>query len=160
MRYRFFVAFAVLSCFLVTPAIANNDFEVNFIINAKNPPIGVIFEVVEGKQSDLEWALPQIQKYTKMIREKHPAMKFAVVSHGREEFALLTENQQKMAKTHQRVKSLVNDDIPVHVCGTHASWYDKDKSDFPDYVDVVDAGPAQVKAYQRKGYNLIVVEKP
>lgn len=160
MKYPFFLVMAMLSGIFVKPVMADNDYEINFILKAKNPPIGVVFEVVEGKQSDLDWALPQIQKYTKLIREKHPATKFAVVSHGREEFALLKENEQKMAQTHQRVKSLVSEDVPVHVCGTHASWYNKDKSDFPEYVDVVEAGPAQIKAYQRLGYDLIVLEKP
>lgn len=156
----FFRALLIILLVATGNAWADNDYEINFIIKAKHPPVGVVFEVIEGKHADLDWVLLQIQKYTRMIKEKHPNMKFAVVSHGNEQFGLLKENKGKMSGAHQKVQSLVSNDVPVHVCGTHASWYNKDEDDFPDYVDVVDAGPAKVNAYQREGYDLIVLEKP
>jgi intracellular sulfur oxidation DsrE/DsrF family protein len=146
--------------FASAPIWANTENNIQFILNAMNPPKGVVFEIVEGKQSALDWALPKVKEYSERLRSKHPNIKIAVVSHGSEQFGLLRENSDKMAKAHQRVKSLVAADVPVHVCGTHASWYDKDASDFPEYVDVVPAGPAKIREYQRVGYALIEINEP
>lgn len=160
MKHRFSFLFLIAAVFTANFAQADNDYEINFILKAQKPPVGVVFEVVEGKHADLDWALPQILKYTAALKEKHPKMKFAVVSHGNEQFGLLRENDKTMNKAHKRVQSLVSADVPVHVCGTHASWYNKDENDFPDYVSVVDAGPAKINEYQREGYDLIVLQKP
>ena len=56
------------------------------------------------------------------------------------------------------MRSLLADDITVHVCGTHASWRGKVDEDFPDYVDVAVSGPAQINDYQALGYELVVLE--
>ena len=57
------------------------------------------------------------------------------------------------------MKSLVQDDsIPVHICGTHASWYNKTADDFPDYVDVTPAGPTEINNYEEMGYVLVVMQ--
>ncbi|MDH5544885.1 MAG: DsrE family protein [Gammaproteobacteria bacterium] len=143
-----------------TPLWAGMEDDIRFILKAKNPPAGVVFEIVEGKQEALNWALPKIQEYGEKLRKQHPGIKIAVVSHGSEQFGLLTENQKSMPDAHQRVKSLVSENVPVHVCGTHASWYHKEESDFPEYVDVVPAGPEKVSEYQRRGYALVEMEKP
>ena len=71
---------------------------------------------------------------------------------------MLTKNKSQFGKTHAKVQSLVSEKVPVHVCGTHASWYNLSAEDFPQYVDVVDAGPAKIKEYQRKGYAVIVID--
>ena len=47
--------------------------------------------------------------------------------------------------------------MDVHVCGTHAGWFDVLPEDFPDYVDVAAAGPAQVNDYRALDYVLIVL---
>jgi len=135
--------------------LANSDTDMAFILNAKNPPKGVVFEVAESEQDALTWALPKIQSYTQDLHKKYPSMKIAVVTHGTEQFSLLSENEYQYRSIHKTVKNLVNGNIPVHICGTHASWYDKDAMDFPDYVDVAPSGPAQIRAYQRQGYALI-----
>ena len=145
---------------LCSPVFAGMEDDIRFILNAKNPPKGVVFEIVEGKQEALNWALPKVEEYSAKLRKKHPGIKIAVVSHGSEQFGLLSENREKMNNAHQRVQSLVNSKVPVHVCGTHASWYNKDAGDFPDYVDVVPAGPTKITEYQRMGYALVEMEKP
>lgn len=160
MKYRFLLSLGLFLVVFCGNALADMEYEINFLLKAQNPPDGVVFEIVEGKQSDLDWALPKVQEYTKKLRQKYPKIKIAVVSHGTEQFGLLSENKKTMKEAHQRVQSLVSDDVPVNVCGTHASWYNKDDSDFPDYVSVVDAGPAKINEYQRMGYDLIVMEKP
>ena len=142
------------------PAWAGMDADIQFILEAKNPPKGVVFEIVEGKQSALDWALPKVKEYSEKLKNKHPNILIAVVSHGTEQFGLLTENKNTMKRAHTEVQSLVSEGVPVHVCGTHASWYDKDASDFPAYVDVVPVGPAKIREYQRNGYALIEMSKP
>jgi len=154
------IAASVLLSLFIPFALASTESDVNFLLNAKNPPPGVVFEIVEGKRTDLQWAIPATQTYIRKLRAKNPAMKFAIVSHGSEQFGLLTSEQSKQVATHKKVRSLVqNDDVPLHVCGTHASWYDKNEKDFPEYVDVVPAGPAKIRDYQRKGYALIVINQ-
>ncbi len=50
-------------------------------------------------------------------------------------------------------------EVEVHICGTHAGWFNSDESDFPDYVDVAPVGPTQIGQYQELGYHLIRVEQ-
>ncbi len=83
---------------------------------------------------------------------------FAAVSHGREEFALQAQYQQSLPVIHQQVQSLVADEVPVHVCETHAGWYGVVAEDFPDYVNVAPTGPGQINLYIEMGYELIVME--
>ncbi|MDH3326774.1 MAG: DsrE family protein [Gammaproteobacteria bacterium] len=137
---------------------ANADSDISFIVAASKPPIGVIFEVIENNEKALELALQKINKYSKQLKKTIPSIKLAVVSHGTEQFALLTKNKRQYASTHNKVLSLMDNNVPVHVCGTHASWYSLSKKDFPDYVDVTVAGPKKIKEYQRLGYALIKIE--
>jgi len=149
--------------FMVTPPVYSNvESEINIILaHADDPPAGVVFEIVESDESSLTWAIPEVKKYAAILREKFPGLDIAVVSHGKEEFALLKSNSEEYASVHKAVKSLVKQqDIPVHICGTHASWYDKAAEDFPDYVDVSPVGPAQINDYENMGYTLVVLEKP
>jgi intracellular sulfur oxidation DsrE/DsrF family protein len=89
------------------------------------------------------------------LRKKFPELPVAIVTHGKEQFALTTKNAD--SKTHSLVKDLVSDQIEVHVCGTHASWYNVMPEDFPDYVNVSATGPAQINDYEELGYELIVL---
>jgi sulfur relay (sulfurtransferase) complex TusBCD TusD component (DsrE family) len=59
---------------------------------------------------------------------------------------------------HQAVQQLVREEgVPVHVCGTHAEWRGVTAEQFPEYVDVAAAGPAQINDYRALGYALVVV---
>lgn len=135
---------------------ANEDVEV--LLARSESPQGVVFEIVEVDEAALEELLPQVRDAIRKIRNKFPDTEFAVVSHGREEFALQTRYQGENAEIHQQVQSLVTDDIPVHVCETHAGWYGVTAEDFPEYVNVAPTGPGQIKLYQELGYELIVIE--
>ena len=143
-------------------AIASDDQkEVNYILKLDTPPLGVVFEVVEGDVDALEWAIPQIKKFSKQLREKFPDIAIAVVTHGKEQFGLVKTAAKENEEVHSAVKSLVqNEDIPVHVCGTHASWFGKGVDDFPEYVDVTPAGPTQIANYEDMGYEKIVMDEP
>ena len=136
--------------------LANDDVE--SLLKRTEAPQGVVFEIVEADESALEALLPEVRAAIEKIRGKFPGTEFAVVSHGREEFALQTKYQGELPEIHQQVQSLVADDVPVHICETHAGWYGVSAEDFPDYVDVAPTGPGQVSLYQEMGYDLIVIE--
>lgn len=135
--------------------------QIDYILKMDTPPLGVVFEIIEGNPDDLEWAIPRIVKFSKQLRDKFPNIAIAVVSHGKEQFGLMTSEAKDKAEIHKTVKSLSQEqDIPVHVCGTHASWYGKSEKDFPDYIDVTPAGPTQIANYEDMGYEKIILEEP
>jgi intracellular sulfur oxidation DsrE/DsrF family protein len=137
---------------------AFSDEDIDALLALPEPPDGVVFEIVEAEKWALADLLPRVREAVERIRARYPDTEFAVVSHGREEFALQTRYQDEYAEIHRQVQSLVADDVPVHVCETHANWMGVTAEDFPDYVDVAPAGPAQVSLYQELGFYLIVVE--
>ena len=132
--------------------------DVEALLARSEAPDGVVFEIVEADESALDELLPKVRAAIERIRAVFPQTEFAVVSHGREEFALQTQYQGENAQIHQQVQALVAEDIPVHVCETHAGWYGVTAEDFPDYVDVAPTGPGQINLYQELGYDLIVIE--
>ena len=147
------LSFALL---LADSVAANADRQIEEILNRNEAPDGIVFEIVESDEDALELILPRIRMAIERIRERYPQTDFAIVSHGREEFALQSSYQQELAPLHQQVQALVADDVPVHVCETHAGWYGVTADDFPDYVDVAPTGPGQVSLYQELGYELII----
>lgn len=129
------------------------------ILKLKNPPPGVIIEIVTDDEDNLDWALPRAEEYIQQLREKFPDLPLAIVSHGPEQFALTEKNQQDNKDIHQLVKSLGKADVPVHICETFAGWRGLAAEDFPDYVNVAAAGPAQVNDYIAIGYELIIIDE-
>lgn len=148
----------LLLALMACAGIAQANDAVEKLLAQSEPPQGVVFEIVEADESALEDLLPQVRSAIKNIRARFPATEFAVVSHGKEEFALQSQYQGEYAEIHQQVQSLVADDVPVHVCETHAGWYGVTAEDFPDYVNVAPTGPGQVSLYQELGYELIVIQ--
>jgi len=138
------------------PALANED--VDRLLARSDAPQGVVFEIVEADEGALEVLLPRVRSAITRIRARFPQTEFAVVSHGREEFALQSKYQGELAEIHQQVQSLVADEVPVHVCETHAGWYGVTAEDFPQYVNVAPTGPGQIRLYEELGYELIVVD--
>jgi intracellular sulfur oxidation DsrE/DsrF family protein len=137
-------------------AQANEDVEA--LLGRDEAPHGVVFEIVSGNEAALDEILPAIRAAIERIRERFPQTEFAVVSHGREQFALQQLYQNDNAEAHGMVKSLAADNVPVHVCETHAGWYGVSAEDFPDYVDVAPTGPGQVNLYRELGYDLILMD--
>jgi len=162
MRHLLSALLLASTCISSNVVIAsNNQEQINQLLSQTDAPFGVVFEIVEGDSNALEWAIPAIKRYAGQLRAKYPDIGIAVVSHGKEEFGLLKSSTAKHKKVHKIVQSLVKDDeIPVHVCGTHASWYNKKAEDFPDYIDVAPAGPTQIRNYEDMGYEKIVMEEP
>jgi intracellular sulfur oxidation DsrE/DsrF family protein len=145
---------------LLPAAQASSQEQVDALLAQKDAPFGVVFEIVEGRTDALEWAIPEVNKYVTQLRQRFPDIGLAVVSHGNEQFGLMTTRQDKHKEVHKAVQTLVASDVPVHVCGTHASWKGKSAKDFPDYVDVAPAGPTEIRNYEAMGYVLVEVEKP
>lgn len=134
--------------------------EIQTILEQAEPPEGVVFEII-ADENGLEWAIPRIQDYSQKLRKKFPQLSIAVVTHGREQFALKSSEQLVYSDVHQQVQSLVKDEqIPVHVCGTFAEWRGVTPEEFPDYIDVAAEGPAQIRNYEELGYILVELEAP
>ncbi len=146
--------------FLTANAQASNQQEIEQLLAQKDAPFGVVFEIVEGDDNALQWAIPAVNQYIRQLRARFPDIGLAVVSHGSEQFGLMKDQQKENALVHTAVQSLVASDVPVHVCGTHASWRNKTAADFPNYVNVTPAGPTEIRNYEAMGYVLIEIKKP
>ncbi len=151
---------SVFLFFLLANAQADNQQDVEQLLAQKDAPFGVVFEIVEGNDDALQWAIPAVNKYVRQLRARFPGIGLAVVSHGSEQFGLMKNQKKKNALVHTAVQSLVASDVPVHVCGTHASWRAKTADDFPDYVDVTPAAPTEIRNYEAMGHVLIEIKKP
>lgn len=125
------------------------------ILLMKEPPTGVVIEVIEPGAEALRQKMLQISDATRKIRQVFPELPIAVVSHGAEQFSLTSKNIKKHKSLESNVKQLVSDDVDVHVCGTHASWYGVEPEDYPDYIDVSATGPAQINDYVNTGYVML-----
>ncbi|TDX98192.1 DsrE family protein [Thiohalophilus thiocyanatoxydans] len=139
---------------------ANSERAVTHILQQNEAPEGVVFEIVTADSGGLEWALPLTRSYIKRLHEQFPDLPVAVVTHGQEQFALQTRHNDSQETVHDQVQSLTgNKDIPVYVCGTYAGWRGLSDEDFPEYVNVAAAGPAQINDYIALGYTRVLVRQ-
>ena len=137
------------------PAFAT---DVDSILAGKQMPAGIVFEIVSDEDDLLDRLLPMVKNDIRKLRDRFPGLPVAIVTHGKELFALTSGNSKTEPDTHRLVKNLVQkDNIDVHVCGTHAGWYGVAPDEFPEYVDVSPAGPAQIDDYEEMGYEVIIL---
>ena len=136
-------------------ASENYQTQVANMIAAGNPPEGVVFEIVDRDGQYLDGALPEVQRLAKLLREKYPQLDIAVVTHGSEQFALMKNKLAGNTALSNSLKSLVDSDVPVHVCGTFAEWKGVAPEQFSELVNVAAAGPAQINDSRRLGYTRI-----
>lgn len=153
---RAVLAGALLLLPLAQNAQANTDIEA--LLARAEAPHGIVFEIVEADEAALDELLPRVRSAIQRIRQRFPQTEFAVVSHGREEFALQRQYRDEYAGVHRQVQSLVAEAVPVHVCETHAGWYGVSADDFPEYVNVAPTGPGQIQLYLELGYELVFME--
>ena len=160
LQARFLCWLVVLNLACIgTPAIAAST-SLDALLASDRPPPGVVFEIADRDEAALGHALPWVAAAAKKLRTKFPQLSMAVVSHGREMFALQESARGGNAEAHRLARQLAEeDDIPIHVCGTHAGWRGVVPEDFPKYVDVAPAGPTQVRNYEALGYQLIIVPR-
>ena len=156
MNTRLLNTLLIAAALLVSSAAWSND--VDTILAGSEAPAGVVFEIIGADPDTLDQLLTSVGQDIGKLRQRFPDIPVAVVTHGQEQFALTTDNRSRHAGAHQMVRELVNSrDVDVHVCGTHAEWYGQTPEDYPDYVDVAAAGPAQINDYLALGYELIVL---
>lgn len=132
---------------------------VDEVLAYQKAPYGVVFEIISGDKDELERALPKVRADMQRLKSRFPDISIAVVSHGKEQFALTSDNESEYKETHDVVRSMIADkNVSFHVCGTFASMNNVDENEFPDYVDVAPHGPMQIKNYVEFGYLKILVE--
>lgn len=155
------ISFAFLYLLLVPllTARASGDPTITELLQSATAPDGVVFEIITGDDDGLEWAIPRTRQYIKQLHEKFPELSIAVVTHGREMFALQKRDIDGYQEVHNQVQSLIQDDkIQLHACGTYAGWRGLADEDFPAYVDVTASGPATINDYVALGYVKIIIE--
>jgi intracellular sulfur oxidation DsrE/DsrF family protein len=128
-------------------------------IVAGERPEGILFLVMEQDDEALKWVLPRILRYTAQLRAVWRELPIAVLSHGDEMFGLISELEGLYPDIHGNVLQLLHEyGVAFHVCGTYAAMSDVSASEFPDYVDVVPFGPAQIENYRELGFDIVSVE--
>jgi intracellular sulfur oxidation DsrE/DsrF family protein len=150
----------LLSVFLISYfSHASSFITMDEAMALETAPPGIVFEIVTGDNDGLKWALSAVKNNIRKLRERFKDLEIAVVTHGSEQFALTTDNQKNYQESHKVVQDLVSDkNVNLHVCGTFAGWRGKSEEDFPEYVDVSPAGPAQINDYRNLGYLVIVID--
>ncbi len=149
-----------LLLWLVALMVCNSawSMDIETLLARKEAPAGIVFEIVSDEYGLLGRLLPSVKQDIKTLRERYPDLPIAVVTHGSEQFDLMIENRATEAEAHKLVEQLASkENVEVHVCGTHAEWNGKTPEDFPDYVNVSAAGPAQINDYKAMGYEVIVL---
>jgi intracellular sulfur oxidation DsrE/DsrF family protein len=145
-----------LVALLLIAGAALSDSKIEHLLAAESPPAGVVFEVIEEDEDALDRVLPAANRHAAALRERFPGLPVAVVTHGQEQFGLLSnESSGPLASIHTEARALGDADVDLHVCGAHASWYGHGPEDFPDYVDVSPSGPALLNDYRALGYEII-----
>lgn len=157
MRNIFVIAlFALYSS--LSFATTHQD-QVDAIIKKGEAPEGIVIEIVTGDPEGLRWALPEAKNLITRLRNKFPELEIAVVTHGREQFALQKKHKDRFKKVHSLTESLVKDSgVNLHVCGTYAEWHNVAEEEFAEYADVAAAGPAQINDYVKLGFTKILIE--
>jgi intracellular sulfur oxidation DsrE/DsrF family protein len=155
----------IASCILSPTLIAaeqlnENEYpeldEILTITQAAEPPQGVVFVIYEYDYDAMEWVTPRLKQYVALLRDRFGELQISVVSHGDELLSLTTEQKPIFARVHEDIQELVEKyHIQFHVCGAYASFNGLTEEDFPDYIDVVPFGPAQIADYRMVGYELI-----
>lgn len=156
---RFDMRLFVLILLLFFTALVHADAQVDRLLQAEEEPAGVVFEILEDDDDALGWALPLVVRLSAQLRQRFADLPIVVVTHGREQFGLLSEDADGlMAPIHDSARQLRSEGVDLHVCGVHASWDGYTPEDFPDYVDVSASGPAQINDYRNLGYELILLQ--
>jgi intracellular sulfur oxidation DsrE/DsrF family protein len=155
MRYLYLSL--IMTAFL---NLAFADSQIDHILAADMAPDGVVFEILEDDDDALGWALQRVARLSSKLRHRFPGLSIAVVTHGREQFALLSDEAGGLLSSiHDNARQLRADDVDLHVCGIHAGWDGYTPEDFPEYVDVSASGPAQINDYLNLGYVLILLQR-
>lgn len=152
----------LLSCgvLILSMSAARANSPIDPVLQAKQPPAGVVFEIATSQANSLDWALPLVKRYITRIHQRFPNLPIAVVTHGREMFSLKKDPAHANTPAKKLTQQLVADGVSLHVCGTYAAHRGLSEEDFPSYVNVAAEGPAQIKDYVAVGYVRIRIKRP
>lgn len=151
--------FVILALLFSSGCAANEAQGVRKVLQQKEPIVGVVFEIVGGDSDSLQRAIKRIKTYSEQLHQVHADLLITVVTHGYEQFTLTKAKDAEHPELHQQVQSIVKDDrIAIEVCGTFADMMEVAHDEFPDYVDVVPQGPAQIQSYEHEGYVIIQID--
>ncbi len=157
MRWIFATIATVFMLGFALPASA----QIDKILSSGTAPVGVVFEVVQGDESALSWALPKIERYSKQLKSQFPEIEIAVVTHGNEQFGLVANFKgSKAQRIRRKALQMTEAGTELHVCGGHASARGVSASAFPAHINVAPSGPAQVQALRDLGYKLVQIRQP
>lgn len=159
LRSTFFMFLLLLQ--LPATVLAGNNYlsKVQGLLDSSEAPDGVVFEIANKDKNYLGWAMPEAERLSKQLRAKFPELDIAIVTHGSEQFALTKKQLENNTHLKDQLKSLMDSDIQIHVCGTHAEWKKVDAEEFTELVDVAAEGPAQINDYIKLGYVKIKITK-
>lgn len=155
--------FPLMICFslILTACNLSGEERLKQTLSSEQAPTGVVFEVASDDGEGLKWVVPMVKSYSRQLREKFPGIKFALVSHGKEQFQLTQNNIQRYVNSHRQVKTLVNEEgVTFHICATNAASSGLKANDFVTFVDVVEYAPDQIEKYKAKGYVVLFLKKP
>ncbi|MCB1734988.1 MAG: DsrE family protein [Gammaproteobacteria bacterium] len=131
---------------------AAGPLSVDAILQFREAPPGVVFEIIEPSPEQLAPALFQAQTDAARLRDKFPKLPIAIVSHGREQFALLRENANRFEAAHRASHALIDSGVEISVCGVNAERRGKTAEDFMQEIDVSAEGPARIRDLEALGY--------
>ena len=137
-----------------------SEVSIDEILAMETPPPGVVLDVDEWDSDALRWAVPLMRDYVDRLRARFPDLEIAVVSHGDEEFALMSNAQGEYAAVQRGVEELVADKVPVHVCAGHAIMSGYSENGFVDFVEPVSSGVETVASYRLRGFVYILLRQP
>ncbi len=154
--------FLLVSLLFSLPLYAESDTHpaVKKLLQASEPPQGVVIELLDWGDKSWQWATPSIAKIRDQLKIRFPEIDVAVVSHGGEQFQLTRDQKGKQPLAIQQLELLNKEGVDVHVCGTHSSWQDVPETAYLDFVDVSPSGPAQINDYIKLGYQHILLKSP
>lgn len=134
--------------------------DVQKLLDSQNPPDGVVFDIETLDKNALQDLAGYVKNQIELLKQKYPEVDIAIVSHGTEEYALQTRQQDSQASLHNTFNRLVSDQgVSIHVCGAVAGLNNLSQDDFPDYVTYSDSGMAQINDYKALGYKVIVIKQ-
>jgi len=158
MASRVFVATAAILLSLLAMSLqASPQQDVDELLAMEVPPAGVVFELISGDAEKLDEVLTRIHGWTRSLQERFEALPVVVISHGQEQFSLTSGALEKNQALSETIAMIRGDDVPVMVCGNHASIRGVDIASYPDAIDVVKAAPATVRELRARRYAVIVV---
>jgi len=161
MRYFIKISWIVFVLFSnVSLAQEYKNDEVESLLTAEEEPSGVVFEIITWEKDAWDWAAPMLKQYRKQLLEKYPDIDIALVSHGGEQFELTKDKAKVNAVAFKALKSLSDDGVDLHVCGTYSSWQNVEESEYVDFINVSPSGPAQINDYIKLGFTHILLRAP